>query len=81
LCRTGKRPISRDKIEKIVDDVETELKNMDKTEVKSKIIGELVMEKLKALDFVAYLRFASVFKADQFKDIKDIERELRALKK
>ncbi len=81
MIACGKRPISQDRIEKTVDEIETDLRNMDKNEIKSKVIGELIMEKLKSLDTVAYIRFASVYKADQFKDIKDIERELRSLKK
>lgn len=74
-----KRPISQDKIEKIVDEIESELRNMDTTEIKTKVIGDMVMERLKELDEVAYIRFASVYK--KFKDIESFERELRELKK
>jgi len=76
----GKRPISQEKIEKVVDEIEAELRNLNTTEVKSRAIGELVMEKLKVLDAVAYIRFASVYRANQFKDVRDIEKELKALK-
>jgi len=74
-----KRPISQEKIEKIVDEMENDLRNMDTTEIKSKIIGDMVIEKLKSLDEVAYIRFASVYK--KFKDIESFERELKELKR
>ncbi|MBI2547350.1 MAG: transcriptional repressor NrdR [Candidatus Aenigmarchaeota archaeon] len=74
-----KRSISQEKIEKIVDEIENELRNMDTTEIKSKIIGDMIMEKLKNLDEVAYIRFASVYK--KFKDIESFEKELKELKK
>ncbi len=75
----GKRPISRDEIEKIVDKIETELRNMDSIEIKSRVIGELAMEKLKELDEVAYIRFASVYR--QFRGIEHFEKELKELRK
>ena len=75
----GKRPISRDEIEKVVDEVEAELRNMDSIEIKSRTIGELTMNKLKELDEVAYIRFASVYR--QFKGISHFEKELKELKK
>lgn len=71
-----KRPI---KIEKIVDEIESELRKHETTEIYSKVIGELVMEKLKQLDHVAYIRFASVYR--EFKDIKGFEKELKNIKK
>lgn len=74
-----KRPISQEKIEKIVGEIENDLRNMDSTEIKSKIIGDMVIEKLKSLDEVAYIRFASVYK--KFKDIESFERELKELKR
>lgn len=74
-----KRPINQERIEKIVDELENELRNMDTIEIKSRVIGDMVMEKLKALDEVAYIRFASVYK--KFKDIESFERELKELKK
>ncbi len=77
----GKRPVSQEKIQQTVDEIETELRNMGKSEVKSRTVGDLVMEKLKSLDYVAYIRFASVYKAHQFRDISDIEKELKELKK
>lgn len=74
-----KRPISQEKIEKVVDEIENELRNMDSTEIKSKTIGDMVSERLKSLDEVAYIRFASVYK--KFKDIEQFERELKELKR
>jgi transcriptional repressor NrdR len=73
-----KRPISQDKIEAIVDGIETKLRNMDRIEIKSKVIGEMVMEKLQKLDKVAYIRFASVYR--DFKDIRSFEKEIKRLK-
>ena len=70
-----KRPIKIEKIEKVVDDIETELRKQETTEIQSKVIGEMVMEKLKELDHVAYIRFASVYR--EFKDIKEFEKELK----
>ncbi len=73
-----KRPISIDVIEKVVEDIEKELKDKNKKEVRSNEIGEIVIKKLKALDKVAYIRFASVYR--EFKDIKDFEKEVKELK-
>jgi len=70
-----KRPISMEKIEKIVIEVEAEIQKKFDQEVDSRHIGELVMEKLSKLDDVAYVRFASVYR--QFKDINQFMRELR----
>ena len=62
-----KRPVSADQIGRLVDEVETEIFNSGKKEVSSKEIGEMVMDKLKDLDAVAYVRFASVYQ--EFKDV------------
>lgn len=62
-----KRPVSLDQIEKICIEIEKELQNSLEQEVKSEIIGEKVMEKLKPIDEVSYVRFASVYR--QFKDV------------
>ena len=72
-----KRPVSIDQIEKVVTDIETELQNSLDREVTSVHIGELVMAKLKELDEVAYVRFASVYR--QFKDINTFMDELAKL--
>jgi len=74
-----KRPISQERIERLVEEVERELRNMDTLEVESSKIGELVMRKLKKIDKVAYIRFASVYRS--FADIESFENELRALRR
>lgn len=72
-----KRPVSINDIEAAVDDIEAKLQNSLDREVTSTRIGELVMEKLKTLDEVAYVRFASVYR--QFKDISTFMDELNKL--
>ena len=74
-----KRPIEQEKIDKIVSEIEAELLNKKAKEVSSREIGELVMKKLKKLDKVAYIRFASVYR--EFEDINSFEEELDKLKK
>ena len=56
------RPVSHEKIEAAIDEIEKKLREGGKTEVRTKRIGELVMEKLRELDEVAYIRFASVYR-------------------
>jgi len=68
-----KRPISIDQLESLVDDIETELYNRFEREVPSEAIGEIVMEKLRGLDHVAYIRFASVYR--EFTDVSDFVQE------
>ena len=72
-----KRPVSIDTLDNMIDEIETVLQNSLDREVSSEKIGELVMEKLKAIDEVAYVRFASVYR--QFKDINTIMLELSKL--
>ena len=74
-----KREISLDKIEKLVDDVESDLRKRDSVEVESKTIGEIVMKKLKNLDKVAYIRFASVYR--EFDDLERFAEEVEKLQK
>jgi transcriptional repressor NrdR len=74
-----KRPIPRKEVEKLVSAIEAELYNYGNREVPAQVIGELVMDRLKALDKVAYIRFASVYR--EFTDLKSFEKELRTLKK
>lgn len=69
-----KRPISAQQISQLVDSVETEVFSYDDKEVPSRVIGELVMSKLKELDPVAYVRFASVYR--EFKDVNTFMDEL-----
>jgi len=73
-----KRPIKIAKIERIVDDIQSELRQEDSTEIPSKLIGEKVMEKLKNLDKITYIRYASVYR--DFTDIRSFEKELKSLK-
>ena len=74
-----KRPVTTAQISAIVDEIEAELKNTLKTEFRSTEIGHLVMEKLKELDDVSYVRFASVYR--EFKDVETFMAELNELKK
>ena len=72
-----KRPVSIASMEQIVDDIERGLNNMMEKEVDSNFIGQLVMERLKDLDEVAYVRFASVYR--QFTDVKTFVQEVERL--
>ena len=70
-----KRPISANRINQLVDEIETEIFNREEKEIPSQVIGELVMNKLKDLEAVAYVRFASVYR--EFKDINTFMDELK----
>ncbi len=72
-----KRPVSINTIEKIVDDIEKKLSNSLEKEVTSIEIGEMVMNKLKDVDEVSYVRFASVYR--QFKDLNTFMEELKKI--
>ncbi len=72
-----KRPVSVKQIEEVVDEIEKELYNSMEKEIDSKKIGEMVMNRLKQLDDVAYVRFASVYR--QFKDLNTFIEELNKL--
>lgn len=74
-----KRPISVKTIENLMDEIETEIFNKEEKEVPSTLIGEIVMDKLKELDAVAYVRFASVYR--EFKDIDTFMDELKKMMK
>jgi transcriptional repressor NrdR len=74
-----KRSISMEKIEKLVDSVESDLRKRDSVEVKSDSLGKLIMRKLKTLDKVAYIRFASVYL--EFEDLNRFGEELEKLQK
>jgi len=74
-----KRPISSETIESLLDEVETGCRCRNDMEVPSSAIGELVMDKLRALDKIAYIRFASVYRA--FADLQSYEEELHNLLK
>ena len=72
-----KRPVPYEKIKKAVDDIEKALRSKKTTEVKSSDIGNIVIRKLKSLDKVAYIRFASVYK--EFEDPGDFKKEVSNL--
>ena len=72
-----KRPVSMDEIEHVVNEIERGLNNLMQKEVPSTFIGELVMDKLKELDEVAYVRFASVYR--QFTDVNTFIQEIEEL--
>ena len=77
LSACHKRPISVDQITKLVDDVEIEIFNREEKEIPTSLIGELLMDRLKDLDAVAYVRFASVYR--EFKDVKTCMKELKKM--
>lgn len=70
-----KRPVSYDKIVGTVEDIEAAIFNLEEKEIQSSLIGELVMERIKDLDQVAYVRFASVYR--EFKDVNTFMDELK----
>jgi len=72
-----KRPVPKEKIDKIINEIEEQLRKKGKKEVKSSVVGELVMKKIKKLDNVAYMRFASVYR--DFQDASDFRKEIREL--
>ena len=74
-----KRPVTLSDIEKLIDDIESKLYNMLEREVTSEKIGEMVMERLQALDDIAYVRFASVYR--QFDDVTTFMQEIEKLTK
>ena len=72
-----KRPFPAGSVEKIASDIENELYTLGKPEVPSTTIGDMVMDKLKQIDSVAYIRFASVYR--EFADITDLKQEVESL--
>lgn len=74
-----KRPVSTQQINALIDEIENQVFNMEEKEVETSIIGELVMDRLKQLDEVAYVRFASVYR--EFKDVNTFMEELGKLLK
>jgi transcriptional repressor NrdR len=72
-----KRPISTEKIEDMVDAIEEKIRRVGKDEIETSVIGEFVMETLKEVDHVAYIRFASVYR--QFTDVTSFEKEVKNL--
>lgn len=74
-----KRPISLEQLEQIIDEIESNIQNSLKREISSVEIGEMVMARLKTIDEVAYVRFASVYR--QFKDVNTFMEELNKILK
>ncbi len=72
-----KRPVAAAQISQLVDEVETEIFSREEKEIESKVIGELIMDRLKDIDAVAYVRFASVYR--EFKDVNTFMDELRTV--
>ena len=72
-----KRPLPTGTIDKLADDIETELESLNKVEIPSTAIGDMVMNRLKGLDYIAYIRFASVYR--DFTDITALKREIDTL--
>ena len=74
-----KRPVATSDIQKTIDRIETKIFSLEEKEVPSNVIGEIVMEELKGLDEVAYVRFASVYR--EFKDVNTFMDELKKILK
>jgi transcriptional repressor NrdR len=72
-----KRPVEKNKIDKMINEIEEQIRKRGKKEIKTSEIGELVMKKIKKVDNVAYIRFASVYR--DFQDINDFKREIKDL--
>jgi len=72
-----KRPISDEQIDKLISDIEAEVYSEFESEIETRVLGDLVMEHLRELDQVAFVRFASVYR--EFKDVNDFVHELRPI--
>lgn len=72
-----KRPVEKEKINKMINEIEEQIRKRGKKEIKTSDIGELVIKKIKKIDNVAYIRFASVYR--DFQDIKDFKKEMKEL--
>ncbi len=72
-----KRPLPTGTVDKLADDIEAELYHLGKAEISSTAIGDMVMERLKSLDYIAYIRFASVYR--EFTDITALKQEVDTL--
>ncbi len=72
-----KRPLPTGTIDRIADDIETGIYSLGKAEIPSSLIGDMVMDRLKKLDYIAYIRFASVYR--QFTDITALKHEIESL--
>jgi len=74
-----KRPVSKERIDRMINEIEEQLRKKGKKEIPSSVVGEIIMKKIKKLDNVAYIRFASVYR--NFQDVSDFKKELKELKK
>ena len=72
-----KRPLPTGTVDKLVDDIEAELYNLGRSEIPSTVVGDMVMKRLKSLDYIAYIRFASVYR--DFTDITALKEEVDTL--
>lgn len=79
LTACAKRPVSSQSIDRLVDEVERQISGLAKAEVPASMVGQMVMEALKALDRVAYVRFASVYR--NFADLESFAQEVEALQR
>ncbi len=79
IVATAKRDVSTEQLEGLIGDIESELHNEFRYEIDSKVLGDMVLERLRLLDKVAYVRFASVYKS--FEDVDEFTSELRGLKR
>jgi transcriptional repressor NrdR len=78
VVATAKRDVSAEQLQSLIDDIESELHNNFKYEIPTKQLGDMVLKRLKELDRVAYVRFASVYR--EFSDLDEFTRELKNLK-
>jgi transcriptional repressor NrdR len=78
LRACAKRPISMEALERVVDDIEMQLHGLGRSEVDSQRIGQMVMDHLRSLDDVAYVRFASVYR--RFADLESLQLEIQRLR-
>lgn len=78
VVATVKRDVSAEQLESLIDDIQAELHNSFRYEIPAKQLGDMVLARLKALDRVAYIRFASVYKS--FQDLDEFTSELKGLK-
>lgn len=78
VVATAKRNVPTERLEALIDDVEAELHNTFRYEIPAKALGDMVLTRLRELDHVAYIRFASVYKS--FQDLDEFYEELRDLK-
>lgn len=72
-----KRPVSQEIVKKMINEIDEQVRKIGKKEIQTSVIGELVMKKLKKIDDIAYVRFASVYR--QFQDINDFKAEMKQL--